>query len=218
MSIDQIDEYEQGERVRKWLKENGSSLITGVALGLAAIGGFNWWQSQGERQRVEAAGQYAVFADAIEQQDAEKSAALLQALRKDFGSSPYATLAVMRQAAWLQSQGKVDEALAMLDSIDPAKAEPALAELAQLRSARLLLALGRHDDAIKRLDSLKTALFPAIADEIRGDAEAARGNREAARAAYAEALARLDVAAPTRALLELKLTDAGGELPEQPEI
>ena len=34
--MDQTDEYEQGERVRAWLRNNGSSLITGIALGLAA--------------------------------------------------------------------------------------------------------------------------------------------------------------------------------------
>ena len=54
--MDQIDEYEQGERVRAWLKKNGSSLITGVALGLAALAGWQWWEGQGEQAKVEPAG------------------------------------------------------------------------------------------------------------------------------------------------------------------
>lgn len=218
MSIDQIDEYEQGERVRSWLKNNGSSLLTGVALGLAAIGGWNWWQGRESGHRVEAAGQYAVLSEAVEAKDGDKISALVTALQKDYADTPYATLAVLRQASWLQSSGKTDEALGALDSLSKDATDPALYELAQLRAARLLLGLERHDEVIKRLDSLGAALFAATADELRGDAETARGNRDAARAAYADALAKLDVAAPMRPLLELKLTDAGGELPDQPEI
>lgn len=218
MSIDQIDEYEQGERVRNWLKNNGSSLVTGVALGLAAIGGWNWWQGRESGHRVEAAGQYAVLTEAVEAKDADKVTALVAALRKDYADTPYASLAALREAAWLQSNNRPEDALAALDSIAPDTTDRALYELAQLRAARLLLGLERHDEVIKRLDSLGTSLFAAVADELRGDAEAARGNRDAARTAYADALAKLDVAAPTRPLLELKLTDAGGELPDQPEI
>ena len=53
--MDQIDEYEQGERVRAWLRNNGSSLIGGVALGLACLGGWQWWQGQQANEKVQAA-------------------------------------------------------------------------------------------------------------------------------------------------------------------
>ena len=45
----QIDEYEQSERVRGWLRQNGSSLITGIALGLACVFGWQWWNGKGDR-------------------------------------------------------------------------------------------------------------------------------------------------------------------------
>lgn len=218
MSIDQIDEYEQGERVRSWLKNNGSSLLTGVALALAVIAGWNWWQGKETGHRVEAAGQYAVLTEAVEAKDGDKVTALVAALQKDYAGTPYASLATLRHAAWLQSNGQSDEALKALDSLSKDATDHVLYELAQLRAARLLLGLARHDEVIKRLDSLGESLFAAAANELRGDAEAALGNRDAARTAYADALAKLDVAAPTRPLLELKLTDAGGELPDQPEI
>jgi len=93
-----------------------------------------------------------------------------------------------------------------------------LVELAGLRAARLLAAMGKHEDAIKRLDALADTDFPAVAAEIRGDAEMALGRRDAARAAYEKALASLDIAAPTRPMVEMKLTDAGGSPTAQPEI
>lgn len=218
MSIDQIDEYEQGERVRTWLKNNGSSLITGIALGIAAISGWNWWQAKGDGHRSEAASQYALFTDAITAKNAEKVKTFAAALNKDFADTPYAVLTLLRHAEFLQAQGKNDQALAVLNTLGSAPSDPVLADLVSLRAARLLVNAGKFDDAIKRVDSVKPASFPAIANEIRGDAELGKGNRDAARKAYETAVANLDVAAPTRPLLELKLTDSGGELPEQPEI
>ena len=46
----------------------------------------------------------------------------------------------------------------------------------------------------------------------------ALGRRDAARAAYEKALASLDIAAPTRPMVEMKLIDAGGSPSAQPEI
>lgn len=218
MSIDQIDEYEQGERIRSWLKNNGSSLLTGIGLGLAAIAGWNWWDAQGDNRRVEAASQYATFASAIEAKDEEKVLTLGKALGKDYADTPYAALSALRSAEFLHSAGKLKEALALLEGVDASKADPAIAELISLRIAGLMVASGQHEQAVKRLDSLGASTFPAVANELRGDAEMARGNRDAARKAYEAALTSLDVAAPTRALVEMKLTDAGGRTPDQPEI
>ena len=47
MAIDDLlDEHEQSEKVRTWLKDNAVGLIGGIALGLALIGGWQWWQKQ----------------------------------------------------------------------------------------------------------------------------------------------------------------------------
>jgi predicted negative regulator of RcsB-dependent stress response len=100
-----------------------------------------------------------------------------------------------------------------------------LLELAQLRAARLLLVSGKPEEALKRLapapvaegETPAASAFPSVAAEIRGDAEMALGRRDAARAAYEQALATLDLAAPTRSIVEMKLTDAGGSPTAQPE-
>lgn len=44
MAIDDLlDEHEQGERVRTWLRDNAAGLIGGLALGLLLIWGWRWW-------------------------------------------------------------------------------------------------------------------------------------------------------------------------------
>jgi len=57
----ELDEHEQGEAVRKWLRQNGSSLITGIAMGLALVFGWQWWQGKGVRHSEEAATQYQAW-------------------------------------------------------------------------------------------------------------------------------------------------------------
>lgn len=216
--MDQIEEYEQGERVRAWLRNNGSSLIGGVAIGLSALGGWQWWQGQQDQKLVDAAAEYQAFAKAIDAKDDAKAGAHATSLAQAFPKSPYPVLAAMRRAEMLHSQGKDDEALKVLDGAAETKADAVLVELARLRAARLLASTGKYEDALKRLDTLGETSFPAVAAEIRGDAEMALGRRDAARAAYEKALASLDIAAPTRPMVEMKLTDAGGSPTAQPEI
>lgn len=216
--MDQIDEYEQGERVRAWLRNNGASLIGGVAIGLAALGGWQWWQGQQDQKLVEAAAEYQAFNQAIEAKDDTKAGAHASSLAQSFPKSPYPVLAALRRAELLHSQDKDEESLKVLDAVQAMKADPVLVELSRLRAARLLAGMGKHEEAIKRLDALTETSFPAVAAEIRGDAEMALGRRDAARAAYEKALASLDIAAPTRSMVEMKLTDAGGSPTAQPEI
>ena len=216
--MDEIDEYEQGERVRAWLRNNGSSLIGGVALGLAALGGWQWWQGQQDQKLVDASAEYQAFSAAIDAKDDAKAGAHATSLAQSFPESPYPVLAALRRAELLHGEGKDEEAVKVLDATKGAQSDPVLVELAQLRAARLVSAMGKHEGAIKRLDATNESSFPAIAAEIRGDAEMALGRRDAARAAYEKALASLDIAAPTRPMVEMKLTDAGGSPNAQPEI
>lgn len=97
MAMDQIDEYEQGENVRKWLGRNGSSLITGIALGLACVFAVQWWQARGLRHEHEAATQYFGLSEAIDGGDAGRAATFASVLSRDFAGSSYAALAAMRR-------------------------------------------------------------------------------------------------------------------------
>ena len=80
-----------------------------------------------------------------------------------------------------------------------------------------MLIAGKPADAASALDKIPTPAFPGIAGELRGDIALARGDLEAARKAYEQALTHLDQSAATRQLVELKLIDAGGQPPAQPE-
>jgi predicted negative regulator of RcsB-dependent stress response len=216
MAIDQLDEYEQGEKVRSWLRENGSSLLTGVILGLALILGWQWWQGRGTRQKEEAAAQYTALTDAIAAKDEAKIKTFAGVIDTKFAESPFAPLAHLRHAQYLQASGKNDEAIALLRAA-PKPADPALAELQVLRLSRLLLIAGKPADALKAIEGRTDSLFPSVLHELRGDIQLALGKRDEARKSYEQAMTTLDEAAPTRRIVELKLIDAGGQPPARPE-
>jgi predicted negative regulator of RcsB-dependent stress response len=205
MAIDDLlDEHEQSEKVRTWLKENALGLIGGIALGLALIGGWQWWQKQQERARLDTAARYQSVADDIQSVKLKQAQAGIVAI--DDGA--YVTLAAMQLSKAQLAAGQRDAAIATLRGAHPS--DPALASIATQRLARLLIDAGKAAEALRLLpgDSTDAEML-----QVRGDAQFALGHRDEARATYQQALTRLDVGAPQRRLVELKLIQVGGTPP-----
>ncbi|WP_159096075.1 tetratricopeptide repeat protein, partial [Xanthomonas fragariae] len=75
MAIDDLlDEHEQGERVRSWLRKNGAGLVGGVVVGLALILGWQWWQKLTNTQLVEATARHEEVVKSIQAKDLDKAA------------------------------------------------------------------------------------------------------------------------------------------------
>jgi predicted negative regulator of RcsB-dependent stress response len=203
MAIDELlDEHEQGERVRGWLRENGGGLLTGVLLGLALILGWQWWQQQRAHGRLQAGNDYQAALDALSAGKADVAAARVAALP---AGSAYATLGTLALAKSQADAGKRDQAIATLRALK--SDDPELAGVVRNRLAQLLLDAGKPKDAIATLGEAKDA---PLAAAIRGDAYVALGQLPEARTAYGQALAGLPVGSPVRSLVELKLIDVGG--------
>lgn len=201
MALDELlDEHEQGERVRAWLRNNGLALIVGIILGLGAIFGWKWWQQERQDQRVAAGAAYQATVQAIAAGDLDAAAPKVAAL----DARPYSTLGALHLAKAQVDAGRPEAAIETLR--DASADDPALARVVQLRLARLYVDAGRAEEA---LSLLADAEQPA-ALELKGDAEVALGRRDAARASYERALSGLDAGAPQRQLLEIKLVAAGG--------
>jgi predicted negative regulator of RcsB-dependent stress response len=205
MAIDDLlDEHEQSERVRNWLKNNGAGLIGGIALGLAVIFGWQWWQKRQVQQAEQANVSYQSALDNIGTADLKKAQAEVGKLEN---GNAYASLAALRLAKAQVDAGQADAAIATLRGI---KADQTLQSLVDLRLARLLIDAGKGEEALKILGEAGDS----ASLEARGDALLATGKRDQARDTYLKALTAMDVAAPQRRLVELKLSDLGGTPPK----
>ncbi len=220
MAIDDLlDEHEQSERVRNWLKNNGAGLIGGIALGLAVIFGWQWWGRHQAQQKQQAFQDYATAqasldkataAGASSQKPADLKSVQAEVAKLAAENELYANLAALRLAKAQVESSKRDEAIATLKAIKPtAELKPVV----DLRLARLLADAGKHDEALKLIGNATDA------DSLvaRADILAATGKPEQARELYLKALTGMDVAAPQRRLVELKLTDVGGTPPKPAE-
>ncbi|WP_305803999.1 tetratricopeptide repeat protein [Stenotrophomonas sp. YIM B06876] len=203
MAIDDLlDEHEQSERVRTWIRKNGAGILGGVVFSIAVIGGWQWWQRQQVSQLAEANARYDAVIRSLQSKDLAEAAKDVAALEGG-KASIYADLAALELAKAQVDAGKSEAAIATLRAV---KAEGEFKLLIEQRIARLLIETGKPDEALKLLATGEDS----ASLEIRGDALMAQSKRDEARELYSRALARLDVAAPQRRLLETKLTDAGG--------
>ena len=204
MAIDDLlDEHEQGERVRSWLRDNGAGILGGIVLGLALIWGWQWWQQQRSGKQMQAGADFLAATSALEQGAMDKAKAHIDALPE----GAYATLGALSLARSQVEAGKRDDAIATLRAIKAG--DPALAEVAVQRLARLLIDAGKPQEALAALAGLND---DAGTLQVRGDAYAALEQDEQAREAYTRALALIEVGSPQRNMVELKLSDVGGDL------
>jgi predicted negative regulator of RcsB-dependent stress response len=210
MANELIDEHEQGERVRQWLRDNATAIGGGIAVGLSLIFGWQWWQRAEVERQVTAATQYQALVEAVDARDSASIESLADKIRKDHGKTAYAALAAMQQAEEAVRQGKLEAAETHLQDALKLTREAPLQSLIAIRLARVELQLGRAEQALSRLDSVVDSRYAAIVAELRGDLLQRLGRRDEARSAYADALAALDAGSQTRFLVEMKLADAGG--------
>ncbi|MBL8299192.1 MAG: tetratricopeptide repeat protein [Rhodanobacteraceae bacterium] len=209
MAFDQLDEHEQSELVRKWLRDNVTSIFVGIGLGLLVIFGYFQWQTHKARQNALAAGEFQSFGAAIGAKNDDAAKAALERIQKEHAESTYAVLAAMRWAEAAITRKDLAAAEQSLQWAYDHARNDAVKGLAGLSLARTQLGADKTADALKLLDSLPAAGYEAVVAELRGDILLAQGKRDEARLAYQAAIDGLDPAAPNRQSLEMKRDDLG---------
>lgn len=196
---------EKVEAIKKWWKENGTAVIAGIVIGLAAVLGWRAWVNHQEQvgQRASLAFEQLLMAAGSGQH--ESAAKQAEALINAHAKTPYAALADLTLAKVRVEQDDLAGAAEALRSAIKRAPNPGLATLAAFRLARVLIANDAIDDAlavIKRHDD--GGAFTADFAGLRGDIALARGQISDARAAYEAAIAG---GAGLSRLIELKLQD-----------
>ena len=200
-----LTDEERLDLVKKWWKENGGSIITGVILGLAVLFGGKAWFAYQDNKATAASDVYAIMMSALETGNDAAVRDKAGMLLSDYSATPYATLAALTLARINIEGEELSAARSHLQWVLDNTSSDIMHDMARLRMARVLLAMDDPDAAQAMLDQTPPlSSFEALYSEMRGDIDLARGDTAAANKAYQAALAATDNASPGRHLLQLK--------------
>lgn len=203
-------EEEELAVIKDWWRSNGVPLLTGGALALALVFGWQAWQNYQAKQAQSASLVYQQLLEttlvADGKPDAGKVAELATKLKHDFGGTHYAQYGSLFVAKVAVEAGKLDDAAAELKSVLDKPVDATLGELARQRLARVLAAQSKAEDALKLLEGDADKAYQASREELRGDLLVKLGRADEAHAAYQKAKAALSDEAAVGGL-QLKLDD-----------
>ncbi len=205
-----VSEDEQLEKVKKWWKDNGTGVVTGVVLGLGLIVGYNWWQKNQDNKALEASTIFSQLIEANETEDAAKVAELGDKLKNDYASTDYAAKGLILAAVAQIKAGNADRGKSDLQwVIDNSKLIDNQL-LATFRLARQLYREGQYDQTLALVDIDNKAGFASQYFELIGDVKNKQGNLKEAQDAYIKAMELMPPATAGsgyREILQLKINN-----------
>lgn len=180
-------EEQQIEALKKWWKENSSSLFFGLAIGLAGIFGWRYYIDYNQQHAQQASDLFTVINQQVrlgELTDINK----LEQLTTEFTGTPYAVMAAMSAASHYFDKGNTEQAVHYFQWARDNSDIEENTHLAITRLATVHISSGQLDAAESLLQQDYPAAFAARYEELRGDLYAARGDYSQARAAYDKAI------------------------------
>ncbi|QOR40123.1 tetratricopeptide repeat protein [Billgrantia diversa] len=204
-------EEEQLEAIKRWWKENGTSLIAGVAIAIAGVVGWNAWQSYQDNQAQAASMRYQQVVNLVDSEETDEARGLIAEITDDHGGTLYADLARLIDARLAVDEGELDKAREILDGVIASSKREYVQGLARLRLARLQVATNDAEAALDTLARDVPAALTAQQADVRGDALHALGRDDEARQAWQEALAVAEQRNQPIYGVQLKLDDLGAE-------
>jgi predicted negative regulator of RcsB-dependent stress response len=212
---DHLTDDEQLQQLKNWWKDNGTSLIIAVLVGLIAYFGFQGWQNHQQQQAEQASALYSelletLTVDAQQSLSEEKKTTanyLTEQLQNEYKSSQYAANASFLSAKTAVDDNKLDIAEKALLWVVENGNKPAKA-LAELRLARIYLAQKKYAAALVLVNTEVETTFLSLHAELKGDVFTAQGEWLSAREAYQQAIDSLgDSSSFRRSLLPIKLAN-----------
>ncbi len=210
MAVYDLEEQDQLDELKAWWTRWGnvvSGIVIAACVAVVAVQGWRWWQA-GKLDQASAL--YAAVSEAARANDPAKAKDAVAQLADKYGGTAYAPRAALLYSRMLWDSGDKDGARAQYQWILDRAGDEEIKPIARYRLAEALLDAGKSDDALRLLDAKHDDAYSGLYSDLRGDALAAAGKREEARAAYQAALAKLDTKTPYRNYVQVKLDSLGG--------
>ncbi|VAW60225.1 hypothetical protein MNBD_GAMMA11-2756 [hydrothermal vent metagenome] len=210
--MDYETEEQQLEAIKSWWKENSTMIVGGISLGVVAIFGWQYFQSQSAIHAESASILYEqvlmgaknpqASADSLSDQRAK-----VNQLEAEFKDTPYASLSALVVARQHINAGEMEQAEKQYQWVIANTRQDEMRYLAKIRLARVLLGTEKTDQALAILNESYPESFSGMVLELKGDVLLSQGLHEQAKAAYTQAQSLST--RPSR-WLKLKIDDLGG--------
>lgn len=201
-------EEEQVENLKKWLRENGLSIVAGIVIGVGGLFGYRGWIDYQENQAMQASTYYEQLLASLQQDNESELRSAFDSLQQDHADSEYFQLARLVMARFHVDQENFEEAAAQLQQVVGSVGTNGLGLVARTRLADVQIQLQQYDAALATLSFEFPTQYEARVEELRGDAFYYKGENQQAAEAYRKA--QLAVPGPASSeFLQQKLQDLG---------
>lgn len=198
-------EKEQLEALGNWWKENGSSIVIGLLLGVSALLGGKAWLSYKETQALHASNIYTQMMSELNRDESQKVRTSANELISNYTGSAYAPLAALVLAKIAVDEGGLDAAQAQLQWALDHAGLPEMQHTARLRLIRVLIGGQQYAEAASLLAATgDRGAYGYLYTELEGDLAMAQGDSAMAAQAYKQALETMPPESPAAGLLTTK--------------
>lgn len=198
------NENEQVDAVKRFFAENGKALAVGVILGIGALVGWRYWNSNQEGSAREASQSYenAVTAMKAGQPETYGAAEKFAVSEKN----TYGAFAAMELAQQFVDANQLDKAEQQLQNALAAASETNLKSVISIRLARVQLQMNQPDAALKSLEGIKGEGWSAIVADLRGEILLSKGDKQGAKAAW-EAGVKSEASSALSEMMRMKMNN-----------
>jgi predicted negative regulator of RcsB-dependent stress response len=205
-----LEEQEQVAELKAWWTHWGgliTAAILAAAIAFAGWQGWNWYQRE---QAAGAATLYEHLARAVQANDAKAVRDAGGSLVESYPRTLYASMGALLSARYYFEKADLKNAKAQLQWVVERSGSEDLRDLARVRLAGILLDEKSYDEALKLAEAPHRPAYDAQYAALKGDVQAAKNQREEAKASYKLALEKAKDDAAFRETVRLRLQALGG--------
>lgn len=209
-----LEEQERLDELKAFWARWGTPITLGLAVVLLVVAGWRgwgWWQM---REAGAASAIHEKLDEALRRGQLAEAAPMAATLMKEYGGTAYAPLAALRVARAQIDAGDSKSARTTLTWAMDHGDDAGIRSIARIRLAGLMLDEGvadrtQLDEGLKLLAGAPPAEMAGAWLDRKADLLAELGRRDEAKAAWTDALSKLDGNSPLRPLVQLKLDTLG---------
>jgi predicted negative regulator of RcsB-dependent stress response len=206
-----LEEQEQLASFKGWWNDNGTKLLTVIALVAVAGAGWQGWRIWQSNQAQQAGAQYEILIKAAQEGDAKAMRDAGGTLVESFPRTLYASMGALVAARFHVERADLKNAKAQLQWVVERSPSEELRDLARLRLAAVLLDEKAHAEALALVEAKHAAPMAGQYAALKGDILVAQNKPADARAAYRLALEKSDARSGAfRNSVQLRLDALGG--------